>query len=36
MAVAKLVLFAVPVLGFLIWQWISVSRDLDEDTDDET
>ncbi len=32
--VAKLLVFAVPVLAFLVWQIVSVSRDLERDNED--
>ena len=32
--VIKLVVFVLPVAGFLIWQIVSVSRDLDNDDED--
>ena len=30
-ALLKLLIFIVPVLGFVIWQIVSVSRDLEEE-----
>ncbi len=32
--VVKLLVFALPVLAFLIWQIVSVSRDLERDDGD--
>ncbi len=34
--VVKLLAFGLPVLGFLVWQIVSVSRELEDEDDSES